>query len=239
MSHELVHVATDANRTPMETWLLEGFADYVALRDTRLPDRVTLGPGDRRRAARRGAAAAADGGRLFATSAPDLQARYEEAWLACRVVAERLGESGLLGVYGRAARGEPLGEALRQGGLTPARLLTEMALQAGRGDPLRAPRRRRSGTWRPTGVVSSADGSRAVEDPAGDEEQVAHREPERRDSRHDHDRDQSHHECVLHRGGARSSRCSSSCDHQAIVSLLWIRSAGRSAGTAEGRRRRS
>ena len=43
MSHELVHVATDAARTPMEPWLLEGFADYVALRDTKLPDRTTLG----------------------------------------------------------------------------------------------------------------------------------------------------------------------------------------------------
>lgn len=33
MSHEIVHVFTDAVRSPMEPWLLEGFADYVALRD--------------------------------------------------------------------------------------------------------------------------------------------------------------------------------------------------------------
>lgn len=130
VSHELVHVATDANRTPMETWLLEGFADYVALRDTRLPDTVTLGraiAAARRDGVPRRLPTAAD----FATSAPDLQARYEEAWLACRVVAERLGESGLLAVYGRAARGEPLDEALRQGGLTPDRLLTEWRSRLG------------------------------------------------------------------------------------------------------------
>ncbi len=28
----------------------------------------------------------------FDTRARDLQARYEEAWLACRIIAERLGE---------------------------------------------------------------------------------------------------------------------------------------------------
>ena len=43
MSHELVHVATDAARGGTEPWLVEGFADYVALRDTDLPDGTTLG----------------------------------------------------------------------------------------------------------------------------------------------------------------------------------------------------
>ena len=32
----------------------------------------------------------------FDTRARDLQARYEEAWLACRIIAERLGERGLV-----------------------------------------------------------------------------------------------------------------------------------------------
>ncbi|HEV2796851.1 MAG TPA: hypothetical protein VGV65_04470, partial [Nocardioides sp.] len=43
MSHELVHVATDAARSRTEPWLVEGFADYIALRDTGLPDSATLG----------------------------------------------------------------------------------------------------------------------------------------------------------------------------------------------------
>ena len=106
MSHELVHVATDAVRRPVEPWLLEGFADYVALRDTRLPDRVTLGRAIE--AARRDGVpdrlpTAAD----FDTRARDLQARYEEAWLACRIIAERLGEQGLVSVYRRAGDGSP------------------------------------------------------------------------------------------------------------------------------------
>ena len=59
MSHELVHVATDAATSPVEPWLLEGFADYVALRDVELPDATTLGPCDRAGAARRPAGPAA------------------------------------------------------------------------------------------------------------------------------------------------------------------------------------
>lgn len=117
MSHELVHVATDAVRRPVEPWLLEGFADYVALRDTRLPDRVTLG--------RAIEAARSDGvpdalptAADFDTGARDLQARYEEAWLACRIIAERLGERGLVQVYENASRGVAVTDELTASGLS-------------------------------------------------------------------------------------------------------------------------
>jgi hypothetical protein len=122
MSHELVHVATDAARGGGEPWLVEGFADYVALRDTRLPDRTTLG--------RAIAAARADGvpGALpsaadFDTRADELQARYEEAWLACRIIAERLGERGLLSVYDEMTSGTPVPTALREAGLPTRELV--------------------------------------------------------------------------------------------------------------------
>jgi hypothetical protein len=111
MSHELVHVATDAVRRPVEPWLLEGFADYVALRDTRLPDRVTLGRAIE--AARRdGVPEALPTAADFDTRAEDLQARYEEAWLACRIIAERLGERGLVKVYVAASSGVPVPKTL-------------------------------------------------------------------------------------------------------------------------------
>jgi hypothetical protein len=111
MSHELVHVATDAVRRPVEPWLLEGFADYVALRDTRLSDRVTLGRAIE--AARSdGVPEALPSAADFDTRAGDLQARYEEAWLACRIIAERLGERGLADVYGRVSSGRPVDEVL-------------------------------------------------------------------------------------------------------------------------------
>lgn len=124
MSHELVHVATDAARTPMPLWLLEGFADYVALRDTNLPDRTTLGRAIA--AARRdGVPTALPSAADFDTRAPDLQARYEEAWLACRIIAERLGERGLVQVYDEAAAGAPLGGVLRRNGFTLPELTVE------------------------------------------------------------------------------------------------------------------
>lgn len=121
MSHELVHVATDAVRRPVEPWLLEGFADYVALRDTRLPDRVTLGRAIE--AARRdGVPEALPTVAEFDTRARDLQARYEEAWLVCRIIAERLGERGLVEVYEEASGGVALRLTLETRGLTLAAL---------------------------------------------------------------------------------------------------------------------
>jgi predicted RecA/RadA family phage recombinase len=116
MSHELVHVATDAARGGTEPWLVEGFADYVALRDTGLPDRTTLG---RAIAAvrRDGVPDALPSAGDFDTRAADLQARYEEAWLACRIIAERLGERGLVSVYDAASSGAPVRSALARAGL--------------------------------------------------------------------------------------------------------------------------
>ncbi|GAB3035379.1 hypothetical protein GCM10011376_18910 [Nocardioides flavus (ex Wang et al. 2016)] len=122
MSHELVHIATDAARKPVEPWLLEGFADYVALRDTRLPDRVTLGraiEAARREGVPKALPSAAD----FDTQGPDLQARYEEAWLACRIIAERLGERVLLDLYDEVAGGAMLEDVLPRLGM-PTAVLT-------------------------------------------------------------------------------------------------------------------
>jgi len=105
MSHELVHVATDAAISPVEPWLLEGFADYVALRDVDLPDSATLGRAIAL-ARRDGPPSQLPGAAEFSTRAKDLQAVYEQSWLACRIVAERLGEQGLVSVYDAASGGE-------------------------------------------------------------------------------------------------------------------------------------
>ena len=116
MSHELVHVATDAARSGAEPWLVEGFADYVALRDTDLPDSTTLGRAiaDARRD---GVPDDLPGAADFDTRAVGLQARYEEAWLACRIIAERLGERRLVAMYDAAGSGTPVASALARRGL--------------------------------------------------------------------------------------------------------------------------
>ncbi|GIN05664.1 hypothetical protein Pve01_73220 [Planomonospora venezuelensis] len=124
MSHELVHIATDAVRRPVEPWLAEGFADYVALRDARLPDRITLGraiEAARRDGVLQKLPRAAD----FGTRASGLQASYEEAWLACRIIADRLGEWGLVSLYEAVRQGRPVDRQLAQRGLTMGQLVSE------------------------------------------------------------------------------------------------------------------
>ena len=122
LSHEAVHVATDAARSAVAPWLLEGFADYVALRDVDLPLRTTAGQ-IIRQVRRGGVPAALPGPAEFATGATHLGATYESAWLACVLLAERGGEDALVGLYDDVAGGSPLAAALRQRfGITEAGL---------------------------------------------------------------------------------------------------------------------
>lgn len=90
----------------------------------RLPDRITLAraiAAARREGVPESLPDAAD----FDTRASDLQARYEEAWLACRVIAERLGERGLMSVYEEVSSGATVGVALARAGL-PLRVLVRL-----------------------------------------------------------------------------------------------------------------
>lgn len=119
LTHELTHVATGGARdarTPI--WLIEGLADYVGYRGTK----VTV------KSAARELAADAAAGRLptalparsdFDGASGRLSQAYQEAWLACRMVADRYGESTLVRLY-RAAGREPEAAALRRTlGLSP------------------------------------------------------------------------------------------------------------------------
>jgi len=109
LTHELVHVAMGGardSRTPM--WLIEGLADYVGYKDagvaTKSAGRELAGliaSGD--------LPPAPPGRTDFAGSGDRLSAAYEEAWLACRMVADRYGEGKLVRLY-RTAEAAP-GEA--------------------------------------------------------------------------------------------------------------------------------
>ncbi|MFC6286544.1 hypothetical protein ACFP3Q_04575 [Nocardioides sp. GCM10027113] len=112
MSHEAVHVATDAALSTMPLWLLEGFADYVALRDVRLPLSVTAGQVIRQ-VRRDGPPEALPGQTEFDTAETHLGASYEAAWLACRLLADLGGEAELVGLYRDVQSGDPVEEALR------------------------------------------------------------------------------------------------------------------------------
>ncbi len=112
-SHEAVHVATGSSFTAVPTWLLEGFADYVALDDAGVPVEVAAaqaleriradGPPDR-------LPTPAD----LDPTASGLGATYELAWLACRFLGERYGTAQLVRFYDEVASGTSAAAAFRQ-----------------------------------------------------------------------------------------------------------------------------
>lgn len=119
LTHELAHVATRALTGPATPdWLAEGFADYVAYRNTDLtPRQAARELAGVVRSGRAPAAlpTAAD----FAGGGSVLSASYEAAWLACVLVAQRYGERNLVALYRQlgAAHGDPaaaLDTALRR-----------------------------------------------------------------------------------------------------------------------------
>lgn len=112
MSHETVHVATDAARSAMPLWLLEGFADYVALRGVDLPLSTTAGQVIAQ-VRRDGPPDALPGAEELDAAAPHLGAAYEAAWLACVELAEEGGEARLVRLYDRVDAGASVAGALR------------------------------------------------------------------------------------------------------------------------------
>lgn len=97
--HELTHVATRAaTGTQTPTWLSEGFADYIGFRDAQVS--VDVAAAELKRLV--------DGGQVpatlpsnhsFRSTAPQLAAHYEAAWLACRYITQRFGEAALVRFY--------------------------------------------------------------------------------------------------------------------------------------------
>lgn len=112
MTHEAVHVATDAPRASVPLWLLEGFADHVALREVDLPVTTTAGQVIAQ-VREDGPPDALPGPAEFDTAATHLGATYEAAWLACEVVADAAGPAALVELYQRVDAGEDVDAVLR------------------------------------------------------------------------------------------------------------------------------
>jgi hypothetical protein len=98
MTHEATHVAMRAALSPMPLWLLEGFADYVALAQVDLPVSRLAG-GTLARVRRSGAPYRLPTDEDFGPHRAELGAAYESAWLACRLIAQRYGERRLVAFY--------------------------------------------------------------------------------------------------------------------------------------------
>lgn len=124
-THELVHVATGAaTASQAPQWLLEGFADYVALRRVDLPLSVTAGQ-ILRQVRQDGVPDHLPAGDEFDTRTQHLGASYEAAWLACRLLAQTGSEQDLLRLHQRVSGGEPLNTVLQDiFGFTQKELVT-------------------------------------------------------------------------------------------------------------------
>jgi hypothetical protein len=105
IQHELTHIATRAvTEDQMPTWLIEGFADYVGnLGSGRTSTDIAPELTSDVRAGKlpRALPQAAD----FDNAGARLPELYEESWLACRLIADRIGQHGLVRFYLAVAQG--------------------------------------------------------------------------------------------------------------------------------------
>lgn len=113
LSHETTHVATDATFKELPTWLLEGFADYVALAHAGIPVETAAGQ-ILARIRKQGLPDHLPTASDLAPTASGLGATYEESWLATRFIAREYGEDKLVRLYTSVSDGEPLDDAFRK-----------------------------------------------------------------------------------------------------------------------------
>jgi hypothetical protein len=109
--HEVVHVATGSTDSPAPTWVLEGYADLVALAAEPTAAATAAEP-LLRRVREAGPPAALPADERFRTGATDVAAAYAEAWLACRYVTEEHGEAAMQRLYTALDGGVGLDQAV-------------------------------------------------------------------------------------------------------------------------------
>jgi hypothetical protein len=115
LGHELTHIASRADtgrQTPR--WLQEGFADYVGFRGSGVA--VTVVAAELARDVRAGRLPRRlPANRQFDGSSPRLDQAYEEGWLACRLIAARVGQRALVRFYRQVGTATtPAGSAVDQ-----------------------------------------------------------------------------------------------------------------------------
>jgi hypothetical protein len=114
ISHEATHLATSAPLTTgVPLWLLEGFADYVALHAVDLPITTTAGQ-IIQEVRRHGTPDHLPGQAEFGDTSTHLGAAYESAWLACLVLADDGGREALVRFYEQVSGGRDLDAQLRR-----------------------------------------------------------------------------------------------------------------------------
>lgn len=110
MSHEATHVATQGPLTPMPTWMIEGFADFVALDHANIPVQSAAHQIIAEMAAN-GIPAHLPTPEDLAPTAGGLGATYEEAWLAWRYLGLTYGEAKAVAFYDAVKNGADVDKA--------------------------------------------------------------------------------------------------------------------------------
>ncbi|MDN5744531.1 MAG: basic secretory family protein [Nocardioidaceae bacterium] len=119
MTHEATHALTGASLARgAPLWLVEGMADYVALRDVGLPTSTTAGQLIKQ-VRKQGAPKDLPDDAEFDTAATHLGTVYEAAWQVTMTLADRGGEAALIDFYrsvlrGTSRPGDELAQALKQ-----------------------------------------------------------------------------------------------------------------------------
>lgn len=111
LSHEATHALTTAVGTGAPNWVVEGFADYVALRSDTAPLTVSAGQILTRVAAGE-VPAQLPGDADFGATQHGLGAVYESAWMIFRLLGERFSDAQIVDFYQRVVGGEPVEKAL-------------------------------------------------------------------------------------------------------------------------------
>ena len=98
MTHEATHVLTRIVGREATLWVVEGFADYVALHDDRAPLSVSAGDA-LRRVKTAGAPRTLPTAEDFDETSYGLGSAYELAWLAFRMLGADHGDAAVVGFY--------------------------------------------------------------------------------------------------------------------------------------------
>lgn len=124
MSHEATHMMTKAGNSGLETWVSEGFADYVALHDDTAPLSVSAGQ-ILRSVKADGVPKALPTSADFGAQQHGLGGTYESAWMIFRMLGATYGDEAVLSFYNEALRGDSTAKAAQTAfGLSIAQITT-------------------------------------------------------------------------------------------------------------------
>lgn len=113
VTHEATHVLTTPPGSDAELWVVEGFADFVALHGDDVP--LSVSAGQALRGVREdGPPEALPTAEDFARGGHGLGAVYELAWLAFRMLGERHDDAAVVGFYRDVLSGTSVDAALRK-----------------------------------------------------------------------------------------------------------------------------